>query len=69
MKSAQQHSFLRLWRGYVFREHINPDARWWGWADPDTFLGNFDTQCAPSPFPRPIVADRRLCSPLGCKQF
>ncbi|KZO99777.1 hypothetical protein CALVIDRAFT_553196 [Calocera viscosa TUFC12733] len=39
-----QHSFFRLWRGYVFREHINPDARWWGWADPDTFLGNFQTQ-------------------------
>ncbi|EJT98894.1 hypothetical protein DACRYDRAFT_110231 [Dacryopinax primogenitus] len=39
-----QHSFFRLWRGYVFRHHLNPGARWWGWADPDTFLGNFDTQ-------------------------
>ncbi|KAG8876572.1 hypothetical protein FRB98_007241 [Tulasnella sp. 332] len=37
-------SWFRLYRGYVFRHLIAPSVKWWGWADADIFLGNFQTQ-------------------------
>ncbi|KAG8861922.1 hypothetical protein FRB96_002365 [Tulasnella sp. 330] len=37
-------SWFRLWRGYVFRHFMHPSVEWWGWADPDTFMGNFRSQ-------------------------
>ncbi|KAG8983984.1 hypothetical protein FRB94_009702 [Tulasnella sp. JGI-2019a] len=37
-------SAFRLWRGYVFHHLIDPSAEWWGWADPDTFMGSFRSQ-------------------------
>lgn len=38
------HSHFRLWRGYVFKHLLDPGVEWWGWADPDTFVGNFKSQ-------------------------
>ncbi|KAG8982976.1 hypothetical protein FRB94_006162 [Tulasnella sp. JGI-2019a] len=34
-------SAFRLWRGYVFQHLVDPSVEWWGWADPDTFMGSF----------------------------
>lgn len=38
------HSHFRLWRGYVFKHLLSPGIEWWGWTDPDTFVGNFKSQ-------------------------
>ncbi|KAK4686081.1 hypothetical protein P7C73_g4050, partial [Tremellales sp. Uapishka_1] len=45
-------SYFPILRGWIFKQHINPKAYFWGWCDLDTIMGDFQRT-----FPYDLASD------------